>query len=107
MTLSRLVFFFFEKFRLNQPIACSAKNNTKRDSGYNKYDADDGFRNIPKKKNIDLKLILGSCFFGLGWGIGGLCPGPALFLAAIGYPNALYYWWPAFAFGSYLASLFI
>jgi uncharacterized membrane protein YedE/YeeE len=28
--------------------------------------------------NIDARLIIGSVVFGLGWGLGGVCPGPAL-----------------------------
>lgn len=32
---------------------------------------------IPKA-SIDLKLIIGSALFGIGWGLSGLCPGPAL-----------------------------
>ena len=31
-----------------------------------------------KKGIIDSKLIVGSALFGIGWGIGGLCPGPAI-----------------------------
>ena len=34
----------------------------------------------PAPRPIDRKLILGSIIFGLGWGIAGLCPGPALTL---------------------------
>ena len=29
-------------------------------------------------KNIDQRLILGSILFGVGWGLAGLCPGPAI-----------------------------
>ena len=29
-------------------------------------------------KKIDVKLIFGSSLFGIGWGLSGLCPGPAL-----------------------------
>ena len=29
-------------------------------------------------KNVDRKLVLGSAFFGIGWGLVGLCPGPAI-----------------------------
>ena len=29
-------------------------------------------------KEIDLQLLAGAAIFGLGWGIGGYCPGPAL-----------------------------
>ena len=32
----------------------------------------------PETNNITTKLILGALMFGLGWGLGGFCPGPAL-----------------------------
>jgi uncharacterized membrane protein YedE/YeeE len=33
---------------------------------------------IPTSKVIDSKLITGSAMFGIGWGISGFCPGPAV-----------------------------
>ena len=36
-----------------------------------------GFR-IPVNNAIDSKLVVGSALFGIGWGLGGLCPGPAI-----------------------------
>ena len=33
---------------------------------------------IPKKRDLDQPLILGSALFGVGWGLSGLCPGPAI-----------------------------
>ncbi len=33
---------------------------------------------IPKKKEIDKKLLIGSAIFGFGWGWGGICPGPGI-----------------------------
>ncbi|MGP6089630.1 DUF6691 family protein [Antarctobacter jejuensis] len=32
----------------------------------------------PPSKEIDGKLVLGSVLFGIGWGLAGLCPGPAI-----------------------------
>ncbi|MEJ2762987.1 YeeE/YedE family protein [Photobacterium sp. MCCC 1A19761] len=33
---------------------------------------------LSQKKRIDARLVLGSVLFGLGWGIAGICPGPAV-----------------------------
>ena len=33
---------------------------------------------LPKKSDIDFPLVAGSAIFGLGWGIAGYCPGPAI-----------------------------
>ena len=44
---------------------------------------------IPSRKDIDPKLIGGSALFGLGWGIGGFCPGPALTSVASGESSVL------------------
>jgi hypothetical protein len=33
---------------------------------------------ISPKSQIDAKLLIGSAVFGIGWGLSGLCPGPAL-----------------------------
>ncbi|TMH95699.1 MAG: YeeE/YedE family protein, partial [Betaproteobacteria bacterium] len=33
---------------------------------------------VPLKKQIDAPLVIGAALFGIGWGIGGYCPGPAL-----------------------------
>ena len=32
----------------------------------------------PSRTDIDWELVLGSCIFGVGWGLGGMCPGPGL-----------------------------
>ena len=43
----------------------------------------------PNKRDIDLPLVAGAAMFGAGWGLGGLCPGPAIVAAASGNGGAL------------------
>ncbi len=45
--------------------------------------------NLPTKAEIDRPLILGSAIFGIGWGLGGLCPGPAVAALPMGYGATL------------------
>jgi uncharacterized membrane protein YedE/YeeE len=33
---------------------------------------------LPTRKELDAPLLAGSAMFGIGWGLGGFCPGPAL-----------------------------
>lgn len=33
---------------------------------------------VPMRRDMDLRLLVGPAIFGLGWGLSGLCPGPAL-----------------------------
>jgi uncharacterized membrane protein YedE/YeeE len=33
---------------------------------------------LPRRRDIDAPLLAGAALFGIGWGIGGYCPGPAL-----------------------------
>ena len=39
---------------------------------------------IPKRTDIDLSLLLGAALFGIGWGMVGLCPAPAIVSLAFG-----------------------
>lgn len=38
---------------------------------------------IPTRRDLDPRLIAGAAIFGVGWGLVGLCPGPALTLLSI------------------------
>ncbi len=44
---------------------------------------------LPAARHIDRRLILGSMLFGVGWGIAGLCPGPALVSLGTGQVKAV------------------
>lgn len=39
---------------------------------------------IPTNRAIDKRLALGSIVFGIGWGLAGICPGPAIVLLGAG-----------------------
>jgi len=40
---------------------------------------------LPQKRELDSRLIGGSLLFGIGWGIAGICPGPALAILLSGH----------------------
>jgi uncharacterized membrane protein YedE/YeeE len=44
---------------------------------------------IPTRRDIDWKLVVGAAIFGLGWGLGGLCPGPSIVASASGHVSVL------------------
>jgi uncharacterized membrane protein YedE/YeeE len=56
---------------------------------------------LPSRRDIDRPLVVGSLIFGIGWGIAGICPGPAITLLGGGY-------WQAFLFvGAMLVGMLI
>ena len=61
--------------------------------------------NYSKNKEINNKLIIGSVLFGAGWGLGGLCPGPAISSIALLNINSISFVVSMF-FGFYLVKLF-
>ncbi len=44
---------------------------------------------VLKRNEIDRRLVAGAAIFGVGWGLGGFCPGPALTSCGIGTRAAL------------------
>lgn len=44
---------------------------------------------VPTRRDIDKPLLIGSALFGIGWGIGGYCPGPAITALTLGTLNPL------------------
>jgi uncharacterized membrane protein YedE/YeeE len=39
---------------------------------------------LPTRRDVDARLVVGSAIFGLGWGLAGYCPGPAIVTLATG-----------------------
>jgi len=60
---------------------------------------------IPERTDIDRRLITGSVLFGIGWGLAGLCPGPAIAALASMSPSILIFV-AAMIGGQWLASRF-
>lgn len=44
---------------------------------------------LPSSRTVDRRLVVGSLLFGIGWGIAGFCPGPALVALGMGEAKAL------------------
>ncbi len=44
---------------------------------------------LPSKRQLDRRLIGGSLLFGAGWGIAGICPGPAVAMLLTGHWQVL------------------
>jgi uncharacterized membrane protein YedE/YeeE len=55
---------------------------------------------IPSNQTIDLRLAVGSIMFGTGWGLLGICPGPAIVSIATLHPRII-------AFGITYAASFL
>ncbi len=46
---------------------------------------------LPAASAIDTKLLLGAALFGVGWGLVGYCPGPALVALSLGNPGTIFF----------------
>ena len=44
---------------------------------------------LPSGQRLDRRLMVGSALFGVGWGVAGFCPGPALVALGMGEGKAL------------------
>jgi uncharacterized membrane protein YedE/YeeE len=44
---------------------------------------------LPSARRVDRRLICGSVLFGIGWGLAGICPGPALVLLGAGVAKGI------------------
>lgn len=56
---------------------------------------------LPTASAIDRRLLAGAALFGIGWGIGGFCPGPAITALSLAAPGTLVFV-PAMAVGLWL-----
>ncbi len=57
---------------------------------------------LPGRRDIDMPLIGGAAIFGLGWGLGGFCPGPAWTAISAGDSGTLAFF-PAMIAGMWIA----
>lgn len=76
-----LIFVMIGALLISVPAFTFIKNK-------NKPICEDSF-SLPTKTNIDKKLIIGSLIFGIGWGLVGLCPGPAIAAVALFNTNVI------------------
>jgi len=44
---------------------------------------------LPARRSLDRRLVAGSLVFGVGWGLAGFCPGPALTVLLTGHGKVL------------------
>src|SRR5690606_7473411 len=63
-----------------------------------------GSFHLPTRNDIDTRVIAGPAVFGIGWGLGGFCPGPALTALGLGAPGTLAFV-PAMILGMWAARL--
>ncbi len=61
---------------------------------------------LPESRIVDSRLLAGGALFGIGWGLGGLCPGPALTALGAGFMPAIWFV-AAMLFGMWLHDRFL
>jgi uncharacterized membrane protein YedE/YeeE len=59
---------------------------------------------LPTRADIDGRILAGPAIFGIGWGLGGFCPGPALTALGLAAPGTLAFV-PAMLAGMWAARL--
>lgn len=58
----------------------------------------------PEYNRIDVPLVAGAALFGIGWGMSGICPGPAISLLAF-LPDNIWIFLAAMFLGSFLGNV--
>jgi uncharacterized membrane protein YedE/YeeE len=61
-----------------------------------------GTFHLPTKTDFDRRLVAGAAIFGIGWGLGGFCPGPAFTALGLARPGVLVFL-PAMVAGIWVA----
>ncbi|MGQ2910061.1 MAG: DUF6691 family protein [Aliihoeflea sp.] len=59
---------------------------------------------LPARNDLDARIVAGPAIFGIGWGLGGFCPGPALTALGLGATGTLAFI-PAMILGMWAARL--
>eukprot|EP00903_Cladosiphon_okamuranus_P017330 g15967.t1 len=97
--MASLVGFPLVTRKLGTPL-CRAPAKTEESGGEGSAAARlaDKFE-IPTSTELDVPLVLGGWLFGVGWGVGGLCPGPAVVAATFGLPGPALAFMPALVLG--------
>ncbi|MGB0866405.1 MAG: DUF6691 family protein [Granulosicoccaceae bacterium] len=57
---------------------------------------------IPTRRDVDKPLVIGAALFGVGWGLSGYCPGPAVVSVVVAWQPMLAFF-PAMLVGMWLA----
>ncbi|MBI1620554.1 DUF6691 family protein [Aquamicrobium zhengzhouense] len=63
-----------------------------------------GAFHLPTRQDIDIRILVGPAIFGVGWGLGGFCPGPAIAALGLGAPGTLAFV-PAMILGMFAARM--
>ena len=61
---------------------------------------------LPTQKNVDRSLIVGAAIFGIGWGVAGYCPGPAITALVIDAANPAIFLF-ALIIGSFIYDFYV
>jgi uncharacterized membrane protein YedE/YeeE len=59
---------------------------------------------LPTKTDLDARIVAGPAIFGIGWGLGGFCPGPAITAIGLGATGTLAFV-PAMLIGMWVARM--
>lgn len=58
---------------------------------------------VPTRRDLDARLLVGAAIFGVGWGLGGFCPGPGIASLVTSAPSVMLFVVAMLA-GSYAAA---